>query len=203
MGGPFFLTKERRRFFLRRIFLPILIVHFGLCVAATANNALRKKDIYAAILISDYAVTKYDYWASPLAFAGAYPYWTYYFNNRGMKVKWFLRAKSTDLAKVIRDEKFQSIVLVGHGSFNSWQAVDMLVTNAEVVKMMEGVKKKRGEWIQLTCAVEVQWPIRIGELVMEPRNVYAYDDRANTFYFVMDAILGFKLIKSKLIHSNA
>ena len=89
-----------------------------------------------------------------------------------------------------------------HGSFNSWQAVDMLVTNAEVVKMMQGLKKKRGEWIQLTCAVEDQWPLKIGELVMEPGDVYTYDDRANTFHFVADAILGFKLIKSKWVHRS-
>ena len=109
MGRPFFLTKERRHFFLRRVVLPVLMVHVSLCVAATANNTLVKRDTRAAILISDYAITKYDYWASPLAFIGAYPYWTYYFNNRGMTVRWFLRVESTDLEKVIKDAKFQSI----------------------------------------------------------------------------------------------
>lgn len=196
MGKTLFLTQLRINFILRRILLPILIVHLSLCIAATIRNSLICNEQYAAVLISDYAITKYDYWISPLALAGAYPYWTYYFNNRGMKVKWFLRAYSKDLERVIKDTKCQSIVLVGHGSFNAWQAVDMLVTNDEVSQMMKGVPKKKGEWLQLTCAVEDKWPIKMGELVMNKENVYTYNSSVNTFVFITDAIFGFKYLKS-------
>lgn len=173
----------------------MLVVHSSLCVYATADNFLVKRTVRAAVLISDYAATRHDYWASPLAFLGAYPYWTAYFNNRGMQVRWFLHAKSTDLYKVVRDESFQSIVLVGHGSLNSWQAVDVLVTNVEVASLMQGMPKKNGEWIQLTCAVKDKWPLKMGELVMAPSNVYTYHDEVNTWYFVADAFSGFKLIR--------
>lgn len=203
MGKPLFLTASRNKFILKRIILPIIIVHFTLSLAATLRNSYIPKEKYAAILISDYAITKYDYWVSPLALIGAYPYWTYYFNNRGLKVRWTLRAYAHHLADAIKDPRCQSIVLVGHGSFNSWQAVDSLVTNKEVLQMIQGLPKKSGEWIQLTCAVKDFWPIRMGELVMNKENVYTYDDSVNTFYFVTDAIFGFKLIKSKYIHENS
>ena len=197
MKKPLFLTSERIKFIKRRIILPIILVHIVLSVAATFRNNYIKSNKYAAVLISDRAISRYDYWASPLAFIGAYPYWTYYFNNRGYKTEWFLRAKSTDLNNIIQDERFESLVLVGHGSFNSWQAVDKLVTNEDVKIMMVGKKRKIGEWIQLTCAVEDTSPIKIGQLVMEkPDKVYTYDNSVNTFIFVTDALFGFKYLKS-------
>lgn len=88
-------------------------------------------------------------------------------------------------------------MLVGHGSFNSWQAVDKLVTNEDVELMIKDHKKKKGEWIQLTCAVEDTSPVKIGELVMEKaERVYTYNDSVNTFIFVADALFGFKYLKS-------
>lgn len=195
-GKPFFLTKPKIKFFFRYILLYVLIIHISLGVIATVRNLTLRSKEYGAVLISDYAITRNDYWASPLAFFGAYPYWTFYFNNRGLKIKWFLRAKSTDLAKVIRDNKCQSIVLVGHGSFNAWQATDMDVTNTEVLAMMQGLPKKRGEWLQLTCGVSDVFPIKIGELVMEKERVYNYNSPVNTYIFVTDALFGFKYLKS-------
>lgn len=89
MKNPLFLTSERIRFIKRRIIFPIILVHVVLCVAATFRNSYIKNNRYAAVLISDHAISKYDYWASPLAFMGAYPYWTYYFNNRDLRTEWF------------------------------------------------------------------------------------------------------------------
>lgn len=180
---PLFLTKAKIKFFFRYIVLYILVIHISLGLIAATRNALIRHKEYGAILISDYAITRNDYWASPLAYFGAYPYWTYYFNNRGMKAKWFLRAKSTDLAKVIKDRECQSIVLVGHGSFNAWQATDMDVTNTEVNVMMRGEPKKRGEWLQLTCGVDDISPIKMGELVMDKSRVYSYNSSVNTYIF--------------------
>ena len=42
-----------------------------------------------------------------------------------------------------------------------------------------------------------------GALVMNQERVYTYDDSVNTFYFVADAVLGFKLIKSQFIHKDS
>lgn len=196
MSKTFFFTKKRSMFILKHILLPILFIHLSLGVIATIRNAFIKNDEYGAIFISDYAITKYDFWASPLACFGAYPYWTYYLNNRGMKARWILRAYSQDLERVIRDQKCQSIILVGHGTFNSWQAVDALVTNEHVAKWMRGIPKKKGEWLQLTCGVSDRWSLKMGELVMDRERVYTYNESVNTYIFITDAIFGFKYLKS-------
>jgi hypothetical protein len=109
-----------------------------------------------------------------------------------MRVKWFLRAKGKDLEKVIKDKDCQNIVLVGHGSKNNWQATDTEVTNVEVAKIMRGMPKKKGEWLQLTCGVEDFSPVKMGELVMEREQVYTYGKAVNTYVFVTDALFGFK-----------
>jgi hypothetical protein len=112
-------------------------------------------------------------------------------------VKWFFRAKSTDLEKVIQDRNCQSIVLVGHGSLNCWQATDMLVSNLEVSNMVKGIPKKTGEWMQLSCGVEDVFPERMGELVMEKKErVYTYYKSITSYILVTDALFGFKYLKS-------
>ncbi len=196
-GRALFFNRKRVKLIASRILLPMLFIHSSLgCIFFIRNYIFIKNDVYAAILISDYAVTKNDYWASPLACFGAYPYWTVYFNNRNLKAKWILRATSKDLERVIKDVRCQSIVLVGHGSFNSWLAVDMFVTNKEVEQMMSGVSKKNGEWLQLTCAVEDSYPVKMGELVTDKKNVYTYNGPVNSFIFLYDALFGFKYLKS-------
>jgi hypothetical protein len=145
---PFF-TKERIQFILRRIVLPFFALYSVLAVITAVRDINIKSNQYAAVLLSDYAFWQYDYWASPCAFLGSYIPWSYYFNNRNMKVKWFFRAKSNDLEEVIKDKGCQSIVLVGHGDIDSWRATDKEVSNSVVAKMMKGVPKKKGEWLQL------------------------------------------------------
>jgi hypothetical protein len=177
--------------------LPLLLIYIGVGIIATIRNMSIKNNEYAAVLLSDYAILEYDYWASPCAFLGAYIPWTYYFNNRDMKVKWFFRAKSTDLEKVIKDKDCQSIVLVGHGSLNCWQATDMLVSNLEVSDMVKGIPKKTGEWLQLSCGVEDAFPVKMGELVMEKKErVYTYSKAITSYILVTDALFGFKYLKS-------
>ena len=194
--GKRFFTKKRIKFILRRIILPLLLIYIGVGMIATIRNMSIKNTEYAAILLSDYAIWEYDYWASPCSFLGAYIPWTYYFNNRDMKVKWFFRAKSIDLEKVIQDKDCQSIVLVGHGSLNCWQATDMLVSNLEVSHMVKGIPKKTGEWMQLSCAEEDEFPVKMGELVMEKKErVYTYSKSINAYILVTDALFGFKYLK--------
>ena len=195
--GKRFFTKKRIKFILRRIILPLLLIYIGMGMIATIRNMSIKNNEYAAILLSDYAIWEYDYWASPCAFLGAYIPWTYYFNNRDMKVKWVFRAKSIDLEKVIKDKDCQSIVLVGHGSLNCWQATDMLVSNLEVSAMVKGAPKKTGEWMQLSCGVEDAFPEKMGESVMEKKErVYTYSKSINAYILVTDALFGFKYLKS-------
>jgi hypothetical protein len=195
-GKPFF-TWSRFTFFLRKIVLPLAIIYIGLFTIATVRDATIRSREYAAVLLSDYALWEYDYWASPSAFLGAYVPWTYYFNNRNMKARWVFRAKSADLEKAIKDPSCHSIVLVGHGSANGWQATDEYVTNNEVEIMMRNLPKKKGEWLQLSCGDEDFTPVRMGDLVMEKERVYTYGKKVGTYSFVIDALTGFKLLKGR------
>jgi hypothetical protein len=197
LSGKRFFTKKRIKFILRRMILPLLLIYIGVGMIATIRNMSLKNNEYAAVLLSDYAIWEYDYWASPCSFLGAYIPWTYYFNNRDTKVKWVFRAKSFDLEKVIQDRDCQSIVLVGHGSLNCWQATDRLVSNPEVSAMVKGAPKKTGEWMQLSCGVEDTYPMRMGELVMEKKErVYTYSKPINAYILVTDVLFGFNYLKS-------
>jgi len=114
-----------------------------------------------------------------------------------MKVRWFLRAKSYDLEKVIKDKNCQSIVLVGHGDIDSWQATDREISNSVVKKMMNGVTRKRGEWLQLSCGSDSKYFMKMGELVMEDKkNIHTYSTAVTTYYFIFDALSGFSYLKS-------
>jgi len=197
LTGKPFLTKERIRFLFRKIILPLLFIYICIGIMTTIRNMSINNNEYAAVLLSDCAFWQYDYWASPCAFLGSYIPWTHYFNNRNMKVKWFFRAKSNDLENVIKDKDCQSVVLVGHGDIDNWQATDMEVSNSAVAKMMKDVSKKRGEWLQLSCGGESKYFMKMGELVMEDkRKVYTYSKSVTTYAFVFDALSGFRYLKS-------
>lgn len=164
---------------------------------ATIRNACIRTDRYAAVLLSDHAFWQYDYWASPCAFLGSYIPWTFYFNNRGLKVKWVFRAKAGDFEKVLRNGSIQSIVLVGHGDSDCWQATDAEVTAPETEIMMRGKPLKNGEWLQLTCGSQNTLYGKLGDRVMlDKTKVYTYLKPVNTYVFVFDALSGFKYLKS-------
>lgn len=195
-GRPFF-TKERLRFIFLRIILPFLAVYSVMAAITAVRDMAVNSDEYAAVLLSDHAFWQYDYWASPCAFLGSYIPWTHYFNSRNLKVKWFFRARGGDFEKVVRDAKCQSIVLVGHGDIDSWQATDMEVSNSLVAKMMKGVPKKRGEWLQLTCGGDSRYFTKMGALVMQDKgNVFTYSKSVTTYILVFDALSGFRYLKS-------
>ena len=73
----------------------------------------------------------------------------------------------------------------------------MLVSNLEVSKMMKGIPRKTGEWMQLSCGEEDVFPERMGELVMEKKErVYTYSKAITSYILVTDALFGFKYLKS-------
>ena len=166
-------------------------------LAAATNNIILKEERYAAILLSGYAFSDYDYWASPIAFLGSYPAWTLYFNFNGVKTDYFFNATKNDMKNVLIDPKYESIVMVGHGSRNGWKATDSFVSNDDVNEWKELFEPKKGEWFQLSCAGSDTYPEHIGELVMDNKDkVYYYSgDVAGTTMFVTDALTGFRLIK--------
>ena len=192
---PALLTKRNIWIFFRYVVLYAITIHLSLGVIAYIRNHRADGAQYGAVLISGQTFTKYDHWLSFVVMFGAYPYWTPYLNNRGLKAQWVINARSTDLERVIRDGKCVSIVLVGHGSFSLWAATDKDITPDEVAQMMIGQKKKTGEWLQLTCGVDEGLP-KLGELVMDKERVYTYAESINAYYLITDALFGFKYIKS-------
>lgn len=184
--------------FVKKAFIYLLFIYLPFAsLAAITNNLFVKDDKYAAIMLSGYAFSDYDYWASPLAFLGSYPAWTLYFNLKGYRTDYVFNATVSDLKNVLIDKKYQSIVLVGHGSKNVWRATDELVSNVEIQSWKSLFSKKTGEWIQLSCPTSDIFPEHIGELVMNNKeNVYYYSgEKVGNLEFVTDALTGFRLIK--------
>ncbi len=180
---------------LMKYFFIIIAVYIPIATIAFVSNLFTKTDKYAAILLSAHALSDHDYWAPPLAFLGSYPAWTLYFNSRGEKIDYFFNATKNDFMSVLADNKYQSIVLVGHGSYNTWRATDNQIANYDIEAMKGKFQLKQGEWIQLSCADPDFSPIHIGELVMAKENVYHYNGAAGTFDFVLDALTAFRHIK--------
>lgn len=178
-------------FYLAIVYIP------AATLATISNNYFVKNDQYAAIMLSGYAFSDYDYWASPLAFLGSYPAWTFYFNLKGMRTDYIFNATKADLKDVLIDQKYQSIVLVGHGSKNVWRATDQIVDNSDILGWQSLFTLKTGEWIQLSCPSVDIYPEHIGELVMDDRNkVFHYSgEKVGNFEFITDALTGFRLIK--------
>ena len=176
----------------------LTIIYVPIAAIAFVSDLKTDTEKYAAILLSAHAITDYDHWAPPIAFLGSYPAWTLYFNSKGLKTDYIFSAAKKDFMSVLLNDKYQSIVLVGHGSYNCWRATDEMVTNSDI-EMMEGkFKKKKGEWFQLSCPSADYSPKQMGELVMASGKSYYYDgDRAGNIDFVMDALFAFRHIKAQ------
>jgi hypothetical protein len=182
----------------KRLFIYAMYIYIPASMIATiSNNFVVKDDRYAAILLSGYAFSDYDYWAAPFAFLGSYPAWTLYFNSKGLRTDYIFNATKEDFKNVLLDEKYQSIVLVGHGSKNAWRATDTGVYNTDINKWKSLFTPKTGEWIQLSCPSVDTYPEHIGELVMNSKDkVYYYSgETVGNTEFVTDALTGFRLIK--------
>ena len=173
-----------------------LVVYIPAATIAFISDTRIETDQYAAILLSAHAFTDHDHWAPVLAFLGSYPAWTLYFNARNLKPDYIFSATYDDFMNVLKDDKYQSIVLVGHGSYNHWQATDMEVSIFAIQRMEGKFKKKKGEWFQLTCATRDFSDIQLGELVMQTKPTYTYEGDAGTLHLVTDALIPFWLIKS-------
>ena len=184
---------------LAKYLLVIFAAYLPITAVAFFSNLFTKTDKYAAVLLSAHALTDHDYWAPPLAFLGSYPAWTLYFNARGEKIDYFFNATKEDFMSIISDDKYQSIVLVGHGSYNTWRATDAQIANYDIEPLQGRFQRKQGEWIQLSCADPDFSPVHIGELVMRKEHVYHYNGSAGTFDFILDALTAFRHIKNASI----
>lgn len=180
-----------------RIFaICLLAVYIPAATIAFVSNGRMDTDHYAAILLSANAFTGHDHWAPPLAFLGSYPAWTLYFNRQGLKTDYIFSATYQDFVNVLQDDRYQSMVLVGHGSYNSWVATDRAVDNSDIEGLVGTFTKKQGEWFQLSCGASDYSDTQLGELVMPKGQVYAYDKEVGTLHFIIDALIPFRQIKA-------
>lgn len=196
------LKKRFGTLSLKRLIVIILVCliafYTPLAITAFIYNLMTNTNEYAAIMISNHAIKGNDYWAPPLAFLGSYPMWTFYFNSKGLKTDYFFGATRQDFIDVLKDEKYQSIVLVGHGSYNSWRAADGFIDNYDIKAMKGQFKKKNGEWFQLTCPARNFSKIQLGELVMAHGRSYYYSGQeVDSYDFVLDALTAFWHIKAE------
>lgn len=173
-----------------------LAIYIPMAAIAYNSNERTRTDRYAAILVSAHAIFGNDHWLPPLALLGSFPSWTLYFNNRGLKTEYFLSATSDDFKRVLLDYKYQSVVLVGHGSYSHWRATDDSVSIFDVQRMAGKYSKKEGEWFQLSCALHEFSDIQLGEPVMKSGRSYAYNGEAGMIHFVLDALTPFLIIKA-------
>jgi hypothetical protein len=173
-----------------------LLIYIPAAAIAYLSDRRTESDRYAAILISAHAIAGNDQWLPPIAFLGSYPAWTLYFNARGLKPVYILSATYRDFVDVLEDEHYQSIVLVGHGSFNHWRATDQEVSVYDVQRLEGKFRKKTGEWFQLTCGNREFSDVQLGEPVMQSGRPHAYSSSAYALHFIIDAVTPFRLIKS-------
>lgn len=173
-----------------------LLVYIPAVTVAFVSDQKTRSDRYAAILISAHALAGNDYWLPPIAFLGSYPAWTLYFNARGLKPDYFLGATYKDFVNVLQDERYQSIVLVGHGSYNHWRATDQEVSIFDIERLEGTFTKKAGEWFQLTCGNRELSDVQLGEPVMHSGRPHAYSSNAYALHFIIDALTPFWMIKS-------
>ena len=178
------------------ILICALVVYIPAATIAFISDSRIETDQYAAILLSAHAFSNHDHWAPVLAFVGSYPAWTLYFNARDLKPDYIFSATYHDFINVLQDDKYQSIVLVGHGSYNHWQATDREVSIFAVQRLEGKFKKKNGEWFQLTCATRDFSDIQLGELVMQNLPPYTYDGEVGTVELAVDALIPFWRIKA-------
>ena len=113
----------------------ILVVYIPAATIAYISDRRTPGENYAAILISAHAIAGNDFWLPPIAFLGSYPAWTLYFNARGLKPAYILSATYKDFVAVLTDARYQSVVLVGHGSYNHWRATDQEVSVYDVERL--------------------------------------------------------------------
>ena len=189
------LLKRMLKVFLISSFCTLL-VYVPAAAIAYISDRRTVSDHYAAILISAHAIAGNDHWLPPIAFLGSYPAWTLYFNARGLKPAYILSATYKDFIQVLQDERYQSVVLVGHGSYNHWRATDQEVSLYDVERLAGKFQKKSGEWFQLTCGNRDFSDVQLGETVMKSGRAHAYSGNAYALQFVIDALIPFRIIKA-------
>lgn len=119
-------------------------------------------------------------------------------------MKYFLSASRNDFVDVLCSDTYQSIVLVGHGTYNSWRATDGYINNWDILALKGRFREKDGEWFQLTCSTKDFSPVSMGELVMKPGSVFYYrGEDVKGYDLILDALSGFRHIKDETLRNQS
>jgi|SRR3989344_654705 len=106
-----------------------------------------------------------------------------FFTGKNVRVDYKHNAKSDDLREVLENERYQNIVVMGHGGRSCWCARDGVVYAQDVENWMDGLQKKKGYFIQFTCGNEQGKPLGYG----------AVEDSAKLLGFTKSVDLGDRL----------
>jgi len=155
--------------------LPLMAIYLVLCGIAFTINANLHSEKYAAILIGDSYIVERNYLVTPIAILGSYPQFNFYFNSKGFKVEYIGHATRKDLERVLKDQKYQTIVIIGEGNYSTWvDSEGDEIAYFDVGDMMKGRREKLGEWLQLTCGQIEYSNIQLGEDAVERGKAYSF-----------------------------
>lgn len=197
------IFKKTGKWLLKYIIIPFIFIYVTLASSAYLYNVSLNSNQYAAILITDWHMGKNRWWVSPGIFLATYPQTNFYFNLRGYKTEWITYAKNSDLERVVKDDKYQSIANFGHGSYATWKTSDDSVTFLDVKRWTKN--KKKGEWLQLHCG-QKEWEFvlglgelpKLGELALRDKSkAYSYERGVWPEEIFWDTLTGFKMIKKE------
>jgi hypothetical protein len=94
------------------------------------------------------------------------------YHAEGHSVKWVSNVKRETFLDMLSDEQYQNIILIGHGSNNSYYASDGRVTAEDILE--KGIKKKKGALCQHTCGGGDGLKLR-DVLLEDPSKGYTFD----------------------------
>ncbi len=157
------------------VLLPLVAIYLILCGIAFTINANLHSEKYAAILIGDNYIVKHNYLVTPIAILGSYPQFNFYFNSKGVRVEYIGHATGKDLERVLKDQKYQTIVIIGEGNYSTWlDSEGNEIAYFDIRDMMKGRGKKQGEWLQLTCGQIEYSTVQLGEYAVERGKAYSF-----------------------------
>lgn len=121
---------------------------------------------------------------------GAYVPITLRQNLRGFHTDWYLDPSAWEVIEKMADPAYENIVLIGHGTRESFATKDGGI-NSLWVSMM-GIHKKKGELIQHTCGSSF-WPIISlrNALLEDPDKGYYFNHNVDIFENGLRAYLEF------------
>ncbi len=95
-------------------------------------------------------------------------------NMRGFHTDWFLDPEAADILVRLGEPAYDNVVLIGHGSIESFTTKDGGISSCDIVCW--NIAKKKGELIQHTCGVRFSCLPSLREVLLEnPEKGYGFN----------------------------